>query len=92
MVDYRYFALMPSGVSQIRSTLKDACADAIFDIKNGYATSYAIYKVSSAKVVFAGIVEKKGTAYKFVIPGSSSKALNRNGSFRKSPEPKPFLR
>ena len=92
MVDYKYFALMPSGISAIRFTLKDACADAIFDIKNGYATSYAIYKVSFARVVFAGIVEKKGTTYKFVIPGSSSKVLNKDGSFRKTPEPKPFLR
>lgn len=92
MATFGYFSLIPSGISQVRSSLQSACEDAIFDLKNKGGSTFSIYKTDGRRVISVGYVEKKGSTYKLTIPGDKSVTLNRNGSVRKKPEPKPFLK
>lgn len=62
----RYFALMKHGVSQVRTTFKSACLDAMRDIKLGYADSFWMYEdTGSGTITFLGSVFKAGDGFLF---------------------------
>ena len=87
----KYIALMEIGTSQVRISLQSACADAIRDISLGYHKSYSIYELDGLTMRYVGTVRLVKGTFRFYVNGSSI-ALNKNGSFRKTPEPRPFLR
>ena len=62
----RYFALMEHGTSQVRTTFKSACLDAMRDIKLGHSTSFLIYEDSgSGTITFLGSAFKAGDGFMF---------------------------
>ena len=91
MAEKKFAALMGTGISQVRISMKDACADAIRDISLGYHKTYGIYEIDGWTMRYLGYVCLVKGSFKFIVNGKT-KALNKNGSFRKTPEPRPFLR
>lgn len=67
----RYFALVEHGVSQVRTTFKSACLDAMRDIKLGLSNSFLIYEDDgSGTITFLGSVFKTGNGFLFGWRGS----------------------
>ena len=87
----KYFALMNPGISQVRASLKSACADAIRDITLGYRQTFDIFEMDNDIIRLVGTVRVTDGRFR-ISNGAYRRALNKDGSIRKTPEPKPFLK
>lgn len=78
----------------IRTLIEWARQDAMDIVKKSGRKSVSIFATNGYEVEFVGSVVPSGSGYKYMIGPSyksESRAINKDGSLRAKPSPRPFI-